>query len=43
MGTYGHSKYANILFTQELQERFNKNGIDSKVVSIHPGGVVTEI
>jgi NAD(P)-dependent dehydrogenase (short-subunit alcohol dehydrogenase family) len=43
LGTYCESKYANVLFSEELQARFNKNNIQCKAVSLHPGVVRTEI
>jgi NAD(P)-dependent dehydrogenase (short-subunit alcohol dehydrogenase family) len=36
---YGNSKLENILFTKELHERFNKDGISS--AAFHPGNVAT--
>jgi len=38
---YGYSKSASILFTVELDRRFQKDGIRSN--SLHPGMVYTEI
>jgi len=40
---YGHSKLANVLFTIELQRRLVNNNIKIITVSLHPGGVSTEI
>lgn len=40
---YGFSKLANIFFTVTLAKFFEKNKIDFKVASIHPGMVATEI
>jgi retinol dehydrogenase-12 len=40
-GTYEQSKLANVLFTNELAERFKNAGITS--VSLHPGVVKTEL
>jgi len=44
MKSYQHSKIANVLFTKELQRRFNKiseDGMDT--CSLHPGVVATEL
>lgn len=38
---YGQSKLANVLFTQELAERFRDKGILAN--SVHPGGVDTSL
>ncbi|MEJ2595062.1 MAG: oxidoreductase, partial [bacterium] len=35
--SYGRSKLANLLFSLELQNRFEKQGIDALAVSAHPG------
>ncbi len=35
--SYGRSKLANLLFSLELQNRFEKQGIDAIAVSAHPG------
>ncbi|CAD8094035.1 unnamed protein product [Paramecium primaurelia] len=43
MNTYATSKFANILFTQALQQKFDKENRRIKAVSIHPGFVRTEI
>lgn len=37
------SKYANVLFSKELQRKFDDKNIDAKAVSLHPGVVYTEI
>jgi NAD(P)-dependent dehydrogenase (short-subunit alcohol dehydrogenase family) len=37
MGAYGRSKLANLLFTYELQRRFEANGHDAAALSAHPG------
>jgi NAD(P)-dependent dehydrogenase (short-subunit alcohol dehydrogenase family) len=37
IAAYGRSKLANLLFTYELQRRFEANGIDSISVAAHPG------
>lgn len=34
---YGQSKLANLLFTCELQRRFDESGIDAIAVAAHPG------
>jgi len=38
---YPQAKLANVLFTNELQRRFEKAGIDSKATSVNPGFVKT--
>eukprot|EP01034_Spumella_vulgaris_P033856 gene33856-41765_t len=40
---YGASKLANILFAKELQRRFEANGDHVIAVSVHPGGILTEL
>ncbi|KAF1797113.1 hypothetical protein V8B55DRAFT_1379351 [Mucor lusitanicus] len=42
-GAYGQSKFANILFAKELQRRFDAEGVDIIVTSLHPGTVVTNL
>jgi NAD(P)-dependent dehydrogenase (short-subunit alcohol dehydrogenase family) len=37
MGAYNRSKLANLLFTYELQRRFEKNNIDALALAAHPG------
>ena len=37
MRSYGRSKLANLLFTYELQRRFQANHINSIAVAAHPG------
>ncbi len=37
MGAYGRSKLANLLFTYELQRRFEKNDLDALALAAHPG------
>ncbi|CAE6410455.1 unnamed protein product [Rhizoctonia solani] len=39
---YSRTKLANILFTQELQRRLNKEGSSIITVSVHPGYVATD-
>jgi NAD(P)-dependent dehydrogenase (short-subunit alcohol dehydrogenase family) len=40
---YGRSKLANLLFTYELQRRFEANGADAMAVAAHPGGTNTNL
>jgi NAD(P)-dependent dehydrogenase (short-subunit alcohol dehydrogenase family) len=40
---YGRSKLANLLFTYELQRRFNAIGADTKAIAAHPGGSNTNL
>ncbi len=40
---YFNSKLANLLFTYELQRRFEKNGLDIISVAAHPGGSATNL
>eukprot|EP00316_Scyphosphaera_apsteinii_P015873 CAMPEP_0119302440 /NCGR_PEP_ID=MMETSP1333-20130426/4031_1 /TAXON_ID=418940 /ORGANISM="Scyphosphaera apsteinii, Strain RCC1455" /LENGTH=383 /DNA_ID=CAMNT_0007304787 /DNA_START=29 /DNA_END=1180 /DNA_ORIENTATION=+ len=42
-GVYGISKAANVLFTEELQRRFDKAGLQGSAVSLHPGVVQTDL
>jgi NAD(P)-dependent dehydrogenase (short-subunit alcohol dehydrogenase family) len=42
-GSYGLSKAANILFTNELQRRFDAAGVSASAVSLHPGVVGTNL
>ena len=37
MRAYGRSKLANLLFTHELQRRFEAAGVDALALSAHPG------
>ncbi|HSM72842.1 MAG TPA: oxidoreductase [Anaerolineales bacterium] len=37
MGAYGRTKLANLLFTYELQRRFERGGINSIATAAHPG------
>ena len=41
--SYGQSKLANILFSQELQRRADNAGLDWKVSCLHPGTVRTDL
>lgn len=41
--SYGQSKLANILFTQELQRRADVAGRNWTVATLHPGGVATNL
>jgi NAD(P)-dependent dehydrogenase (short-subunit alcohol dehydrogenase family) len=40
---YGRSKLANLLFTYELQRRFDATGADSMALAAHPGGTATNL
>lgn len=40
---YGRSKLANILFTYELQRRFEAAGVDAEALAAHPGGSNTNL
>eukprot|EP00747_Dinoflagellata_sp_TGD_P037961 gnl/TRDRNA2_/TRDRNA2_139396_c0_seq1.p1 gnl/TRDRNA2_/TRDRNA2_139396_c0~~gnl/TRDRNA2_/TRDRNA2_139396_c0_seq1.p1 ORF type:complete len:305 (-),score=72.72 gnl/TRDRNA2_/TRDRNA2_139396_c0_seq1:186-998(-) len=42
-GAYGISKAANVMFAKELQRRFEAAGIRGSAVSLHPGGVQTDL
>jgi NAD(P)-dependent dehydrogenase (short-subunit alcohol dehydrogenase family) len=42
-GAYGRSKLANLLFTYELQRRFEAIGADTIAVAAHPGGSNTNL
>lgn len=41
--SYGQSKLANLLFTYELQRKFEKNNINSIAVAAHPGVAQTNL
>lgn len=41
--SYGTSKLANILFTEELQKRSNAAGRSYIVTTLHPGAVATDL
>ena len=43
MGAYGRSKLANLLFTYELQRRFEAIGADATALAAHPGGSSTNL
>ena len=40
---YGQSKLANLLFTRELERRFEAAGVDALAVAAHPGSTRTEL
>lgn len=40
---YGRSKLANLLFTYELQRRFEANGAEAIAVAAHPGAANTNL
>jgi NAD(P)-dependent dehydrogenase (short-subunit alcohol dehydrogenase family) len=42
-GAYAHSKLANILFTYELQRRFESAGVDTIAAAVHPGATATNL
>lgn len=43
MKAYGRSKLANLLFTYELQRKFEQHNIDSIALAAHPGGSKTNL
>ncbi len=43
MKAYGRSKLANLLFTYELQRRFEANAMDAIAVGAHPGTSLTNL
>ena len=43
MKAYAQSKLANLLFTYELQRKFDNSGLDIKVLSTHPGAAPTNL
>jgi NAD(P)-dependent dehydrogenase (short-subunit alcohol dehydrogenase family) len=42
-GAYARSKLANLLFTYEMQRKFEAAGVDAIAVAAHPGGSDTEL
>ena len=42
-GAYAHSKLANILFTYELQRRFEGAGVEATAHATHPGWTATDL
>jgi len=40
---YGRSKLANLLFTYELQRRFDQAGVNALATAAHPGGTQTNL
>jgi NAD(P)-dependent dehydrogenase (short-subunit alcohol dehydrogenase family) len=42
-GAYAQSKLANLLFTYELQRRFENAGVDTIAVAAHPGWTATNL
>ncbi len=42
-GAYGQSKLANLLFTYELQRRFEAAGVDTIAAAAHPGWTATNL
>ncbi len=42
-GAYAQSKLANLLFTYELQRRFDHTGVDTIAVAAHPGWTETNL
>lgn len=42
-GAYSQSKLANLLFTQELQRRLEKNGASTTATAAHPGWTATNL
>ena len=43
VGAYGRSKLANLLFTYELQRRFEEAGVDARALAAHPGSSSTNL
>jgi len=42
MKRYAHSKLANILWTKQLQRRYDAKNVPITCIAIHPGGVFTD-
>lgn len=42
-GAYAQSKLANVLFTYELQRRFERAGVDAIAAVVHPGATKTDL
>mmetsp|Transcript_3382 Transcript_3382/g.13057 ORF Transcript_3382/g.13057 Transcript_3382/m.13057 type:complete len:276 (-) Transcript_3382:2090-2917(-) len=42
-GNYCASKAMNILYSKELQRRFDAAGVEASAVSLHPGAVATDL
>jgi NAD(P)-dependent dehydrogenase (short-subunit alcohol dehydrogenase family) len=42
-GAYAQSKLANLLFTYELQRRFERAGVDTVAAAAHPGWTATDL
>jgi NAD(P)-dependent dehydrogenase (short-subunit alcohol dehydrogenase family) len=40
---YGRAKLANLLFTYELQRKFEFSGLDAKAIAAHPGNARTNL
>ena len=43
MAAYAQSKLANVLFTNELQRRFQDAGVDAMASATHPGWTATNL
>jgi retinol dehydrogenase 12 len=43
MRAYAQSKLANVMFARQLQKNFDREGLPMTAVSVHPGGVRTEL
>jgi NAD(P)-dependent dehydrogenase (short-subunit alcohol dehydrogenase family) len=42
-GAYAQSKLANVLFTYQLQRRFESAGVDTLAAAVHPGATKTDL
>ncbi|KZP08214.1 NAD(P)-binding protein [Athelia psychrophila] len=42
LGHYGYTKIANILYSKQLQQRLDAEGVPIIVISIHPGSFMTD-